>query len=153
MSQIETNLTAYTGNMSATTYEATGPGPQFAPTNVIRLDQPWGVKVKWLMTGQLTKWLNANFHLNVVLERIGPGADIALPTKVVNSLTGTVGVDGIGTPTRSYDEDIKVLAGGVPEGIYRVVTTLHLFDNLAGQPTPIAGFSDSGMISIFKPKP
>ncbi len=146
--QLETNMTAYSGSLEAFVFEATGPGPMYPPTNVIRTDQPWGVTVKWEMDGALVLWLNANFHIQVVLERIGPGADFALPPVDVNTLTGTLTNP---PPSRNYSVNVNVGPGAIPVGIYRVVAALHLYDDTTGSPTPIAGFADCGYIDIFQP--
>ncbi|HVO71436.1 MAG TPA: hypothetical protein VMT24_15405 [Aggregatilineaceae bacterium] len=143
-------MTAYSGSMQATVFEATGPGPAYPPTKIIRTDQPWGVKVEWEMTGALVTWLNANFQIKVVLEKMGPGADVALPPVLVNTLTGTLNP---AIPSRSYSYNIKVAPHATPEGVYRVVVLLHLFDDGTGDPAPIAGFADSGYIDIFQPAP
>lgn len=147
---LETNMTSYSGSMQAHTFEATGPGPAYPPTNVIRTDQPWGIKVDWEMTGALVTWLNADFQIKVVLERMGPGADTALPPVNVNTLTGALNP---AIPSRSYSYNVMVAPGATAEGVYRVVVLLHLFDDTTGYPTPIAGFADSGYVDIFKPAP
>ncbi|MBX3061545.1 MAG: hypothetical protein U0528_04095 [Anaerolineae bacterium] len=147
---IETNLTSYTGSLDAYTFEASTPGPQYPPSNTIRTDQDWGVTVKWKMSGALTAWLNANFQIRVFLERMGPGADIALPMVTVNTLsTPLLGFPA--SPHREYAENVNVAAGAIGEGVYRVVVVLHLFDNGLGNPTPIAGFVDCGLIYVFRP--
>ncbi len=146
--QLETNMTSYSGSLEAFVFEATGPGPKYPPTNVIRTDQPWGVTVKWEMDGALVLWLNANFQIQVVLERMGPGADFALPPVIVGTLTGTLTNP---PPSRNYTHNVNVVPGAIPSGIYRVVVALHLFDDTSGSPTPIAGFADCGYIDIFQP--
>ncbi len=146
--QLETNMTSYSGSLEAYVFEATGPGPAYPPTNVIRTDQPWGATVKWEMDGALVTWLNATFQIQVVLERMGPGADYALPIVTVNSLTGILTPI---PPKRNYSVNVNVGPGAVVTGIYRVVVALHLFDDGTGNPTPIAGFADCGYIDIFQP--
>ncbi|MBX3062281.1 MAG: hypothetical protein U0528_03035 [Anaerolineae bacterium] len=148
--QIETNLTSYTGSLDAYTFEASTPGPQYAPTNTIRTDQNWGVTVKWKMSGALTAWLNANFQIRVFLERMGPGADIALPALSVNTLSEPL-QNFPAAPYREYAQNVDVAAGAIGEGVYRVIVVLHLFDNGLGNPTPVAGFVDCGLIYIFRP--
>ena len=148
---LETNMmTSYTGSMEAYVFEATGPGPAYPPTNTIRTDQPWGVTVKWEMDGALVTWLNANFQIQVFLERMGPGADYALPIVTVNSLAGVL-TNPLTAPERNYSVNVNVAPGAVAIGIYRVVVALHLFDDGTGNPTPIAGFADCGFIDIFQP--
>ena len=146
--QLDTNMTSYTGSMEAQVFE--GPDPAYGPVNVIRTDQSWGVRVKWEMDGALVTWLNANFQIQAFLERMGPGADYALPIVVVNSLTGIL-TNPLTNPERNYKVDVTVAPGAVAVGVYRVVVALHLFDDSSGNPTPIAGFADCGFIDIFQP--
>ena len=145
---LETNMTSYSGSLDAYAFEATGPGPAYPPTNIIRTDQPWGVTVRWEMDGALVVWLNAAFQIQVVLERMGPGPDYALPSVSVNSLAGVLTAM---PPKRDYSVNVNVAPGAVQPGIYRVVVALHLFDDGTGNPTPIAGFADCGFIDIFQP--
>ena len=143
--ELKTEMTSYTGSMEAFVYE--GPGPTYAPTDVIPTNTPWGVHVKWEMDGALAIWLNANFQIQTFLERIGPGADYALPVLIVNSLTGPLTPF---PPKRDYSVDVKVAPGAIATGVYRVVVALHLYDDSSGSPTPIAGFADCGFIDVYQ---
>jgi hypothetical protein len=150
MAQIETDLTDYQGTLNAFTFEKSGPGPQFPPSTVIRTDQDWGVQIDWTMEGPLTEWIDANFHINVYLESMGPGPEFALPPLIINTKSVPVALVG-GAKQRSYSEQVLVNAGDIPAGVYRVVTTLHLFEAASGTPTPVAGFIDNGMVNLFDP--
>ena len=147
MAVIETDMTAYTGNMNAFAFE--GPAPIFAPKNVIRSDQDWGVKVEWEMQGPLVTWLDANFRLTVHLEGIGVAGDHSLPFVAVHTLSAPLNA---GPPaSRKYEEIIDIPAGTIPPGVYKLVTTLHLYESATNNPTPVAGFVEGGMINIFDP--
>ena len=147
---IESDLTDYQGTMATHTFE--GPGPIFSPKNVIRSDQNWGVKVDWQVTGPLVEWLDAEFRLNVYLESIGTGPEFDLPTVVVATLSMPVVVDGAGVKSRTYSQNVDIAAGTIPAGVYKIATTLHLYERATGNPTPIAGFVEGRMVNIFDPK-
>lgn len=149
MTMLETNMTAYTGNMTAVAFE--GPGPQFLPKNVIRSDQNWGIKVDWEVEGALVDWLDATFHVTAHLESIGPGPEYTLPTIEVPTLS--VPLSGGPAAKREYSQNIDIAPGEVQAGIYKIVTTLQLYEAASGNPTPVAGFVEGGMIQIFDPGP
>lgn len=147
MAQLETNLNDYKGNMTAVAFE--GPGPIFQPKNVIRSDQQWGIKVEWEVEGPLVEWLDANFHITAHLESIGVGPEFTLPPVQVHTLS--VPVNGGATATRHYEQNIDIAPGDIPAGVYKLVTTLQLFEAATGNPTPVAGFVESGMVQVFNP--
>lgn len=156
--QIESNLTDYRGELEAFTFELATPGPRFTPTNVIRSDQDWGVQIDWTMTGPLSVWLDANFHLRAYLERMGPGAEVIRPSAgpvVVHTKSVPLGSDPMGTAQRKYSAKIEIPHNGMPDsvadGVYRLVVTLQLIEAGSGNPTPVAGFYDAGLVNIFSP--
>lgn len=145
---IETDLNDYKGTMQARAFE--GPAPIFAPKNVIRSDQEWGVKVDWEMHGALVEWLDAEFRISVFLESIGTGPEFDLAPVTVPTLSVPVTINGNGK-TREYSQTITVAPGAVPPGVYKIVTCLQLFERSTGNPTPVAGFDEGRMVQIFKP--
>ena len=133
----ESGITAYDGVMSALVYE----GASFVtptPNNIVRTDSPWGVHVEWTMSGANRPLLEAfnpaaEFRLIVFLERIGPGAEIALPVPaaVENILGGTV-TAGV----RTYIDDLQFAAGSVPVGTYHLTTVVQLYNGPVPTGTP-----------------
>ena len=111
-------------------------------------DQAWGVKVDWEMHGILAKFLHATFELRILLESIGPGAELALPATVVE-------VDTLSAPwvggQRVYSRKITIAAGTVPAGAYKLVTLLQLYDhaNPGAKPYPVAGMVEGPIVNFF----
>ena len=117
-------------------------------SQLIDTDQAWGVKVDWEMHGILAKFLNATFELRILLESIGPGAELALPATVVE-------VDTLSAPwvggQRVYSRKITIAAGTVPAGAYKLVTLLQLYDhaNPGAKPYPVAGMVEGPIVNFF----
>jgi hypothetical protein len=96
----------------------------------------------------LAQWLDAQFRINVFLEKIGTGSDVDLPVVNVHTLSELF------DPTdksRTYSRDVTVKAGDVDPGVYKIVTCLQLFEQATGNPTPVAGLVEGEMIHIFNP--
>jgi hypothetical protein len=146
--QIETDLNDYKGTMQAHTYE--GPAPIFKPSNVIRSDQEWGVRIEWQVRGPLVEWLDGEFYLHVVLESIGPGPEYDKRGVPVPTLSVPVVLDN-GEKTRNYYTEIEFSPGEIEVGVYKIATTLQLY-GCSDNPTPIAGFVEGKMVNIFNPK-
>lgn len=152
----ESGITDYVGDVQSVVYE----GPAFlaaTPNNIVRTDQPWGVHIEWTMNGANRPVLEsfnpgAEFRLQVFLERIGPGAEIALPvpnaTENIVSATSTVSPAG-----RKYTRDLQFAAGSVPAGTYHLTSVVQLFNAPApgGTPQPAAGFIELPMVLFFNP--
>ena len=139
---------AYDGTMQAATFEVAEPGEPENPSQLIDTDQAWGVKVDWEMHGILAKFLHATFELRILLESIGPGAELALPASVVE-------VDSLSAPwvagQRVYSRKITIAAGTVPAGAYKLVTLLQLYDhaNPGAKPYPVAGMVEGPIVNFF----
>src|SRR5262245_37942466 len=63
------------GTMEASVSELGG----VAPTNIIRIDQDWLVRIKWALHGTLKSMICGKWCLHVHLESIGKGPELDLP--------------------------------------------------------------------------
>ncbi len=144
--------TIYNGTMDGYVFELAEPGLPVT-TNLIRTTQDWGVKVKWTMTGPLASFLEAEFHLKVFLESIGPGNEYSLPPAdvIVNTLSVPLTFPG-GVPTREYAVDIPIPAGTVEPHPYKIVAFLQLFSCCPGnRKYPVAGMYELPITDVFEP--
>ena len=142
----ETDLTDYQGTLQAAAFE--GVGPIFPPSNIVRRDQPWGIKVDWEVHGPLVNYFDAEFRIRVYLESMGPGTEYELPIEIVATL------DPLFPPVagqRIYTKNINIAAGTIDVGVYKIATVIHVFERSSGNPTPIAGFVEGGMVFVFDP--
>jgi hypothetical protein len=146
---------SYDGTMDAYTFELAEPGLPVT-SKLIRTTQDWGVTVEWEMHGVLAHFLDADFHLKVCFESIGPGPEGVLPGAgdvVVNTLSGALTFPG-GLATRTYKKNIDVSAGALPAGAYKLVVVLQLYSCChPSHPYPIAGLVELSVIDIFVPGP
>lgn len=137
------------GSMVADAYEVNGVNP----TNLIRTDQDWGVKVQWELRSLLAPLLSGEWRIQGLLERIGrdtpPTAiDHDLPVVKVHYHDGAfVSADH----QMLWKADVKIAKGSVSPGTYKLVTVIQLYDD-SGKPTAICGMGEQhGMINVFDP--
>jgi len=67
----------FDGEIYAAVYEQGGA----APANIIRINQNWGVIVKWKTSGSLVRMICGEWCLKMHLESMGPGPELTLPVK------------------------------------------------------------------------
>ncbi len=143
-------------NLGAHVHEGTvssGSTPPLpAPIGVIRTDQDWSVHVYWRTEGNLVPILRGIWHLDLYLERMGPGPDLRLPLS-----------DGLDLPLApasspvDYNEFINVAAGTVPipasdhPVVYKLVTTITYKYCSKGKFGLMAGFVEGPMIQFYTP--
>lgn len=144
----------FDGTMAAESFEVAEPG-QLTTTNLIRTTQNWGVNVKWETHGFLSNLVSGKYHIRVLLEKIGvdvPSGDVDLPEIVIDSLTLVPGQTEYNAVDQqmSYNWPVKVSAGDVNAGTYKLVTLLQLY-NPAGNKLPVAGLCEGKIIDIFEP--
>jgi hypothetical protein len=139
----------FDGEIWASVHEDGG----IAPTNIIRIDQDWGVLVKWRTSGCLTRMICGTYCLNVCLESIGPGPELRLPEKSVKVELDPCSAQG-DPLTANYKCYIDIPRGTVkPEHCsvpYKVVTTLTYLEP-CGTPGPIAAYVEGQILQFYEP--
>ena len=110
------------------------------PVTSIRIDQQWGVRFKWETQGNLNWLMAGTWELTVYLERMG-GGEFNLPG-------GTKNIAFVSAPN-TYTEDLTFPAGSVPEGAYRIVTTVTM-KGPSGFRGPIGAIGDGPVIQFYK---
>jgi len=139
----------FDGEIFASVHEDGG----LSPTNIIRIDQDWGVLVKWRTSGALTRMICGTWCLNVCLESIGPGEELTLPHKLVKVELDPCSAKGKPL-TCNYKCYIEIPRGCVkPQHCstpYKIVTTLTYLEP-CGTPGPIAGFVEGQILQFYEP--
>jgi hypothetical protein len=139
----------FDGEIFASVHEDGG----IAPTNIIRIDQDWGVLVKWRTSGVLTRMICGTWCLNVCLESIGPGEELRLPLKTYKVELDPCSAKG-NPLTCNYKCYIEIPRGTVkPKHCttpYKIVTTLTYLEP-CGTPGPIAGFVEGQILQFYEP--
>jgi hypothetical protein len=128
-----------------------GPPEIWEMTTNVRTDQDWRVEVGWYLEGSLLSSAFFTFVgewiVSVRLESMGTGGEHNLPEVRVS-------VDDCTSPSpdrREYTATIPVLAGspGAPQAdVYKVVTVIT-YEDPDGNPGPIAGFLEGGLLQIY----
>ena len=103
---------------------------------IIQVDQDTLFTFTWDVSGWLSGFLCGCWQFDVFYELMGPAeASFPIPTATVTSLaSGTF--------------QLKVPGGVVDEGVHRIVVRMMLVKN--GQPSPVAGFADFGLVQYYK---
>jgi len=130
------------GDIFAKVYEIGGA----SPTNIVRVDQDWGVKVHWDLKGSLAPFICGEWCLHLRLESLGPGPEIMFSAKRRIPLNPC----GRGR----YDFDLRVKRGkirgdhcSIP---YKPVVTITYY-TACHKPGPIAGFVELPIMQFYDP--
>ena len=132
-----------TGEIYADIYEVGGADP----TNIIRADQDWGVKIHWDLKGSLARFICGEWCIHLYLESMGPAPELKLdaPRYVKLDPCG----DG------EYNLDFRVKAGTVNAehcgNPYKVVAAVTYHDE-CDRPGPIAGFVEGPLVQFYEAK-
>ena len=108
---------------------------------VIRTDQDWSCLFHWRAWGELTCVLCGQWHGSIFLEAMGV-REYDLPDNEFR-------IDFVRDDPHSYSYRLRVPAGRVPPGIYRVVACLTLEAEDGGG--PVAGFAEGPLIKFYRP--
>ena len=131
------------GYISADVYEIGG----VSPTNIIRTDQDWLVRLNWALEGSLKSMICGNWCIHVHLESIGKGVELSLPDPYREV---QVPLDPCGNGQYYYDFVVK--AGTVkPEHCstpFKLVSTIT-YENACGLPGPMAGFVEGSILQFY----
>lgn len=138
--------------------EDNGTGTMVTSNMVIRTDRKWQIDVNWEVHGSLLDPtipssfpFTGKFIVRAFLESIGPGTEFELPESgggVKINVEAPVTTSGY---QRDYTATIPVAANAVDPGIYKLVVAIT-HESTSGEPGPIAGFFESGMLQIYDPK-
>ena len=120
------------------------PPNSYSLTNrMIQDDQNWSVEFIWKVYGPLACLLeNGYWKCQLFFELMGGGETHFNPEAVVQDQ---------GISNHKYNCQIEIPRGSLKPGVYRVVCCLqYYFKN--GNPGPINGFDNKGLIKIYKDK-
>jgi hypothetical protein len=142
------NPTNFSGTITATAHEHAGA----PPSTIIRTDQSWAVNVSWVTTGFATGMISGLWHLHVMLESIGPGADLDLIDPADHIIPLTPGPSPVNyfahfdvTPAQNPNV-------GASGGLYKLVVSLTYREPSAGNPPgPMAAFVEGPILQFYNP--
>jgi hypothetical protein len=129
------------GNCSCEVVEMTPPGT--IPSNLIRTDQEWAVRLHWTTHGDLAPILDGLWKVQILMEAIGV-AEYQLP---VQYRLRDVPFDQ--HSYHEYDITLTIPKGIVPAGVYKLVVVVSLVGKTTGVPAPVAGFSEGPLLNFF----
>lgn len=154
--EFETSYPGVTGSIAAVAANGLGTADAVPSENIIRIDQPWEVKVNWKVSGLVVPALAGDFHVTVYLEALGPGIDEDLPN--------VVGPDEIVVPftsgtltglTRTFNRTLSFMAGtpalpaSVRQQLYKMVVAVT-YTETDGTPGPMAAFSEGPIVQFYR---
>ncbi|MCI0339389.1 MAG: hypothetical protein L0226_17595 [Acidobacteria bacterium] len=158
---------ALSGGVSASVWEKGG----VAPTNIVRIDKPWGVKINWYLEGTLVPFICGWWCLSLYFEGMGSprgqsyapkgegyeegyyDEEFDLKSEIKIPLNPCLELDENGHANYCYNFDI-------PEGTvksahcgrpYKLVAALT-YNTCCDCPGPMAGFVELAMIQFYDPK-
>lgn len=129
-----------------------------APTNVIRISDPWRVDCSWWLGGPLASVIGGQWRLQVVLEGLGSAVEGETPVTAPAPSAAwptAPNLDGRTGPANPYEHSFQFGPGfpglgGQPSVLVNVGVALTYLD-AAANPGPIAAFLDLGVVQFFQP--
>lgn len=134
----------FSGTITAAAHEHGGAAPQ----SIIRTNQSWAVNVSWTNTGSATGMITGTYDLHLLLESVGPGADLDItdPALADHRVALTPGPSPV-----NYFKHVDVPAGRVPAGVYKLVVLIRYIEP-GGTPGPMAAYEEiSPLLQFFNP--
>lgn len=130
------------GDLYAHVYEIGGA----RPTAIVRVDQDWGVKIRWDLKGSLAHLICGEWCLHLRLESLGPGREI------IFNVPRRIPLNPCGRGT--YCVDFRVRRGRIKAKHcsipYKPVVTVTYY-NACHKPGPIAGFVELPIMQFYDP--
>jgi len=120
--------------------------PQGLPDRIIKNNQPWNVGFHWRVSGHTSDAIGpCDWKLNVYLLKLNaPGGANVVATKSVPYKV-TEGQD-------DYDETIEIHAGEVPDGMYKLYTSVDVENPGPAQPIiPVTLFGEGPVMKFYTP--
>lgn len=127
--------------------------PSGTPTNVIRTEDTWSVHATWFLRGPVASLLDGRWRLQVALESIGSGPEMA-SAPVILGYQSDGSLNGVyPNETMSFSAFVNFPAGSPGTGGQASLTykaTAYLtYITPAGTPGPFAAVYDLGVIQVF----
>lgn len=118
------------------------------PTNrIINIDEDWGVKAHWHLSGRWAKCLCGFWCVGAHFESIGPGKEFQLP----QGKESLIELDPCGKG--HYEYNFRVPARYVKpdhcSSIYKIAVSLT-YRTLCNKPGPIAGFYELPLVQFYE---
>jgi hypothetical protein len=138
----EVSLTnpALSGTIEAEVYEVGG----VAPGTIIDVDQDWGVKIRWQLSGSLVPFICGSWCVSLYFESMGDGPEFDLRR------TQTLELEPCGSG--KYEYDFRVPRGTIRREHcgrpYKVVAAVT-FRTRCGKPGPMAGYVEGPLIQFY----
>lgn len=119
------------------------PNRQGSTNRVIQSDQLWAVEVNWQVDGLFACLLDCGYwKCKLYFEQMGGRETSFSPEAITQDL---------GRPGQRYRGQIDVQPYALKPGVYQVIVCLqYCFEN--GNPGPIVGFEDVGLVKIYEEK-
>ena len=119
-----------------------------APTNVIRLGDPWQVRCEWYIDGPGAATLTGNWRVALIGEGQGPGVE------VVQQLPPLIPLDGRTGPANPYVLLIALPPNGIdllgrPQAVLDLTVALTHVDG-SGAPGSLAAFAALDKVLVYR---
>ncbi len=121
------------------------PGP-FHPTpsnQIAQTDQTIHVHTQWTVSGGLAPLIDGTWKVDVYVEKYGTAE--APGTGVFSAIVKNLPFAGF---SKTFNRTVSIPAGSLDAGLYKVALAIT-FVGPAGQPLPVAGFAEMGMIQYY----
>lgn len=113
--------------------------PSLPPSTIVPSGTAFQVHVSWEIHGTVVALMGGKFNVKVFFEGFGtlPEKDFGAAPVAVIPVSGT-----------NYIVHVPVAGTDLPVGIYKMIAMIT-YTNAAGNPGPIAGYTDDIIVEIF----
>ena len=124
---------------------------------LIHTDQPWEVKLNWVVGGILAHAIDPMFkwQIEILLEKWGSTEDATPAANRITSLYYGSGISSGSGPAQiktypgTSSTTVTVPGGIIPAGVYDVVAVLRLLEADGVTPCFLAAFAEFGKIDFY----
>ena len=118
-----------------------------APSNIIGSDQNWIIHIEWEFTDAEPAFLTGDWLVQAYLESMGPGTEYAIPPSSGDRVSLASGTQ-IAINDYRYSHAIKVIAGEVNVGVYKLVVSVAKESEI-GAPRDLVNFLEKGIVQVY----
>ncbi len=108
------------------------------PTNIVKVNDSWGISINWTTVGPLNNLINGNFRIQVLFDKLGIGEAAWEPV--------VPPVPTVPSPS-AYTKDV-VCGPNLPAGMYKLAVYLFLED-VNGNPAGVICCAEGPTITVY----
>lgn len=112
--------------------------PLLPPTNIVKVDENWGIRITWTTSGPLNNLISGNFRIQVLFDKLGIGEATWEPAVLTEPTVPS---------PNTYTKDI-LCGPNLAVGMYHVAVYLFLED-VNGNPAGVVCSAEGPTVTVY----